>query len=122
MQQVKSLGSAKIISLNKDKILDEMKKIVEKIKNDEKENLVDIILFGSLAKGDYTGFSDVDIVIILKNSELNFIKRIQKYLKYFYLDIPVDLFVYTLPEFKKMRKENNYFIKEIIDNGISILK
>ncbi|MGC8943613.1 MAG: nucleotidyltransferase domain-containing protein, partial [Caldisericia bacterium] len=94
-----------------------MKKIVEKIKNDEKENLVDIILFGSLAKGDYTGFSDVDIVIILKNSELNFIKRIQKYLKYFYLDIPVDLFVYTLPEFKKMRKENNYFIKEIIDNG-----
>lgn len=122
MQQVKSLGSAKIISLNKNKILDEMKKIVEKIKNDEKENLVDIILFGSLVKGDYTGFSDVDIVIILKNSELNFIKRIQKYLKYFCLDIIVDLFVYTLPEFEKMRKENNYFIKEIIDNGISILK
>jgi len=122
MQQIKSLGSAKIISLNKEIVLREIKKIAEKIKEEEKGNILDIIIFGSIAKNNYTGTSDVDIVIILKESDLNFIERIVKYRKYFDLDIGVDLFVYTFSEFEKMKRENNFFIKEIIDYGISILK
>ena len=122
MQQVRSLGSAKIISLNKNKILNKLRKIIEKIKNIEKDNLLDIILFGSLAKGDFTGLSDLDIAILLKNSDLNFIERIKKYIKYFDIEIPVDIFVYTVSEVEKMKKEKNYFIKEIINNGISLLK
>jgi len=122
MQQIKSLGSAKIISLNKEIVLREIKKIAEKIKEEEKGNILDIIIFGSIAKNNYTGTSDVDIVIILKESDLNFIERIVKYRKYFDLDIGVDLFVYTFSEFEKMKRENNFFIKEIIDFGISVLK
>lgn len=122
MQQIKSLGSAKIISLNKEIVLKEIKKIAEKIKEEEKGNILDIIIFGSIAKNNYTGTSDVDIVIILKESDLNFIERIVKYRKYFDLDIGVDLFVYTFSEFEKMKRENNFFIKEIIDFGISVLK
>ena len=122
MQQIKSLGSAKIISLNKEIVLKEIKKIAEKIKEEEKGNILDIIIFGSIAKNNYTGTSDVDIVIILKESDLNFIERIVKYRKYFDLDIGVDLFVYTFSEFEKMKRENNFFIKEIIDYGISVLK
>jgi len=122
MQQIKSLGSAKIISLNKEIVLREIKKIAKKIKKEEKGNILDIIIFGSIAKNNYTGTSDVDIVIILKESDLNFIERIVKYRKYFDLDIGVDLFVYTFSEFEKMKRENNFFIKEIIDYGISILK
>jgi len=122
MQQIKSLGSAKIISLNKEIVLREIKKIAKKIKEEEKGNILDIIIFGSIAKNNYTGTSDVDIVIILKESDLNFIERIVKYRKYFDLDIGVDLFVYTFSEFEKMKRENNFFIKEIIDYGISILK
>ena len=122
MQQIKSLGSAKIISLNKEIVLKEIKKIAEKIKEEEKGNILDIIIFGSIAKNNYTGTSDVDIVIILKESDLSFIERIVKYRKYFDLDIGVDLFVYTFSEFEKMKRENNFFIKEIIDFGISVLK
>jgi predicted nucleotidyltransferase len=95
---------------------------MEKIKNIDKDNLLDIILFGSLAKGDFTGLSDLDIAIILKNSDLNFIERIKKYIKYFDIEIPVDIFVYTISEVEKMKKEKNYFINEIINNGISLLK
>ncbi len=122
MQQIKSLGSAKIISLNKEIVLKEIKKIAEKIKEEEKGNILDIIIFGSIAKNNYTGTSDVDIAIILKESDLSFIERIVKYRKYFDLDIGVDLFVYTFSEFEKMKRENNFFIKEIIDFGISVLK
>ena len=122
MQQIKSLGSAKIISLNKEIVLREIKEIAKKIKEEEKGNILDIIIFGSIAKNNYTGTSDVDIVIILKESDLNFIERIVKYRKYFDLDIGVDLFVYTFSEFEKMKRENNFFIKEIIDYGISVLK
>jgi predicted nucleotidyltransferase len=95
---------------------------MEKIKNIDKDNLLDIILFGSLAKGDFTGLSDLDIAIILKNSDLNFIERIKKYIKYFDIEIPVDIFVYTILEIEKMKKEKNYFITEIINNGISLIK
>jgi predicted nucleotidyltransferase len=95
---------------------------MEKIKNIDKDNLLDIILFGSLAKGDFTGLSDLDIAIILKNSDLNFIERIKKYIKYFDIEIPVDIFVYTISEVEKMKKEKNYFITEIINNGISLIK
>lgn len=116
------MGSAKIISLNKEIVLREIKKIAEKIKEEEKGNILDIIIFGSIAKNNYTGTSDVDIVIILKESDLSFIERIVKYRKYFDLDIGVDLFVYTFSEFEKMKRENNFFIKEIIDFGISVLK
>jgi len=116
------LGSAKIISLNKEIALKEIKKVAEKIKEEEKENILDIIIFGSIAKNNYTGTSDVDIAIILKESELSFIERIVKYRKYFDLDIGVDLFVYTFSEFEKMKRENNFFVKEIIDYGISVLK
>ena len=122
MQQIKSLGSAKIISLNKEIALKEIKKVAEKIKEEEKGNILDIIIFGSIAKNNYTGTSDVDIAIILKESDLSFIERIVKYRKYFDLDIGVDLFVYTFSEFEKMKRENNFFIKEIIDFGISVLK
>ena len=122
MQQIKSLGSAKIISLNKEIVLKEIKKIAEKIKEEEKGNILDIIIFGSIAKNNYTGTSDVDIAIILKESDLSFIERIVKYRKYFDLDIGVDLFVYTFSEFEKMKRENNFFVKEIIDYGISVLK
>jgi hypothetical protein len=43
-------------------------------------------------------------------------------IKYFDIEIPVDIFVYTISEVEKMKKEKNYFINEIINNGISLLK
>lgn len=121
MRYIISLNSAKLIYLNRDEVINELKRIAIKIKSDEKENLVDIILFGSIAKGTHTGTSDVDIVIILKECNLNLFERIRKFLKYFDINIGVDLLVYTKKEFEKMKDEKNPLILEIISSDISIL-
>lgn len=122
MRYIISLNSAKLIYLNRDEVINELKRIALKIKSDEKENLVDIILFGSIAKGTHTGTSDVDIVIILKECNLNLFERIRKFLKYFDIEVGIDLLVYTENEFEKMKEEKNPLILEIITSGISILK
>ncbi len=121
MQHIISLNSAKLIYLNREEVINQLKKLALKIKFDEKENFVDMILFGSIAKGTHIGTSDIDIVIILKDCNLNLFDRIRKFLKYFDINIGVDLLVYTEKEFDKMKDEKNPLILEIISSGISIL-
>jgi len=115
------LNSAKIIYLERKKIIDELKRIALNIKKEEKDNLKDLILFGSLSREDFTGLSDVDILIILHNSKEKFIERIRKFRKYFFLPIDVDILVYTQEEVNKLIKEGNPFIKEVLKGGIKII-
>jgi len=39
----------------------------------QNKNIIDIFLVGSLARRDYTAFSDVDLVIIVKEDNRRFI-------------------------------------------------
>ncbi len=63
--------------LTEDKIratlLWELKTILSEVKNEiiklYKENLVDIILYGSYARGDYNENSDIDLLVVLKSIE-----------------------------------------------------
>jgi len=45
-------------------ILSEVKVELRKLYND---NLVEVVLYGSYARGDYDGNSDIDLLIVLKN-------------------------------------------------------
>lgn len=47
-------------------ILSEVKKELKKL---YKENLIDIILYGSYARGDYNENSDIDLLVVLKSIE-----------------------------------------------------
>ena len=115
------MNSAKIIYLERKKIIDELKRIALNIKKEGKDNLKDVILFGSLSREDFTGLSDVDIVIILKKSKDNPLDRIRRFRKYFFIDIDVDLFVYTEDEFLDMLKKGNDFARIVKEEGISLL-
>ena len=119
MPVVKSFGSVKVISINKKELMEKLKKVRDTIKREETE-VIDIRIFGSIAKNEETGVSDLDILIILRESKETPLKRILKYRKYFNLGIPVDILVYTEEEIKKMVKEDNFFIKNILKESISI--
>jgi predicted nucleotidyltransferase len=41
--------------------------VKDKLKNLYGENLVEVILYGSYARGDYNEHSDIDLLVILKN-------------------------------------------------------
>ena len=90
--------------------------IVEKI-NPEK-----VILFGSYAYGKPTSNSDIDILVIVKDSPLGRSERSgQLYILLKELsEYPKDLVVYTLDEVKKWENVRQAFITSILKKGITL--
>ena len=68
----------------------------------EENHLVQrVILFGSVASGKATPASDVDIVIVIRESEKRLMDRALEFLGFFSeVDLDVDIFVYTEDESK----------------------
>lgn len=114
MRQIISSGSVKCISINKKEVLKKLKKVAEEAKKKFTE-IEDIRLFGSLAKNQYTGLSDIDIFIITKSQERHPIKRMKPYFDFFSeeLKIGIDILVATPDEL------DNY--KNILNESFSLL-
>lgn len=83
--------------------------------------MLDIRLFGSIAKSTHTGCSDIDIIIVLSSSPEDIFHRTARLKKYFILPIPVDLLVYTKAEIDQMLNDNNHFISNIMTEGVALL-
>ncbi len=69
------------------------------------------ILIGSLARGDYTPFSDADVIIITDStrSEIEFMDP--------YMPVDIEPRVFTINEIYEMAKNKRKIIEEIIKNG-----
>ncbi len=105
------MNGAKIKFINKDEIL-EVLQILAKQVLAEKENVLEISLFGSLVRGNYSPRSDADIYILLKKESKTFMDRIPEFLDYFSnVGLPVEVFPYTTEEIEKFR--DNPFIQTI---------
>lgn len=110
------MNGVKVRFLNKDEIYSRLVDIAKSLlaKNN---NIIEVSLFGSLAKDDYSPRSDVDIFILLEEDSKRFIDRIPEFLDYFgKIGLTVEVFPYTLIEIKKM--EENDFIRTIYKNKI----
>jgi predicted nucleotidyltransferase len=83
------------------------------------------ILFGSYAHGEINDDSDMDLIVVLDKNELpkNFDERIEnyssvkKYFRYLKQKIPMDLIVYTKPEWDNFIKADNSFTREVLEKG-----
>ena len=80
------------------------------------KNAKAVILIGSLAKGNYTAFSDADVVIISDNVPENPLDRIKIFLD---PTLPIDVQprVYTTQEILKMARQKRRIIEEIVRHG-----
>ncbi|MEM0313039.1 MAG: nucleotidyltransferase domain-containing protein [Candidatus Bathyarchaeia archaeon] len=81
------------------------------------EGALAVILVGSLAKGNYTAFSDADIIIIIKESHERPMDRIIKYQES-RATIDIEPRVYTIREIYHMIMNNAGIIREIAKHGI----
>jgi predicted nucleotidyltransferase len=76
-----------------------------------------VILFGSYAKGNYTEYSDIDLLIvspIFKGRRMEDRKKIRKYI------LKISSHLEIIPCSRKEFQEKNPFIEEIIKSGIKI--
>lgn len=116
--QKKLLNSVKILSLNRYEVINRLE---ESIKNFAKKRseILKVILFGSLIGKSYTPYSDADILIILDN-KAEVPAKIRDRIPDYFIDntpVPIDVFPYKEEEIQKKISENNFFIKNAIDNG-----
>jgi len=82
----------------------------------EREEVVSIVLFGSRARGDYTAYSDYDVLVVVSHSEERFIDRPLRYLEY--SEEPLELFIYTTSEVETMFDDANVLILDALRDGV----
>ena len=113
----KSSNSAglKVFRLNYELVFKRLKEYAERAL--EKGAIV-VFLIGSLARGDYTAFSDVNVVIIVRD---DYPKKLPDRISDFIdptLPVDVEPRVCTLSEFLKMAQNKERIIREIEKYGI----
>ncbi|MDT7889544.1 MAG: nucleotidyltransferase domain-containing protein [Desulfurococcales archaeon] len=108
------MSDVKVFRLDRDAVL---KRLREYASSKANENMLAIVLIGSLARGDHTAFSDADIVVIVREDLRRIIDRSANYIET-KLGIDVEPRVYTLEEIMKMCRERRRIIEEIVRHGI----
>jgi len=117
---VKYLDSVKILSVDYATLLKSLKNACAKIKK-EYVDVKKILLFGSFSNRNYTPESDVDILVIVNQSDTPFLQRRDSFTDFF-TDIPFDvnILVYTEDEINQMLKKGNLFIKGVISEAMEL--
>jgi predicted nucleotidyltransferase len=75
-----------------------------------------VILIGSLARGDYTAYSDADVLIIFDDAPKNPMDRIKEFIDPT-LPVEVQPRVYTTSELLTMAGEKRRIIREAVEYG-----
>lgn len=81
------------------------------------ENVLAVVLFGSLARGDHTAASDADLMIILQHSSLRFDERIPSFMPS-NIGVGVDVFPYTLEEARRAIEEGWGVVRVALEEGL----
>jgi len=102
------------------------KELVDRITASEKIDKV--LLFGSEARGDAGAESDIDLLVVLdmdtvpnsyKERNNNYL-RISRSIRDIEKHHPIDLLVYTKPEFEKITSGGSVFIRSILREAIQL--
>lgn len=81
----------------------------------------EIVLFGSLVTGTPVPGSDVDLLIILTDSDRRFLDRIPTFLPSGF-PTGVDVFPYTRAELERMKAEGNQFVLRALREGRTLFR
>ena len=82
-----------------------------------REDVLHIARFGSYARGDWGVGSDLDLLVILRESKTPYLERGMEFdLTGF--PVPAELIIYTQAEWEHMRKESGCLVQIIEDEGV----
>ena len=107
-----SSNFVKVFFADKDKVLRQLKDYAKSIKRTNPE-VERVGYFGSYANDTYGPASDVDLLIILRQSDKRFLDRIPDFLPD-NLSICCDVFPYTREEIDRMKQDDNIWICHVL--------
>jgi len=108
-----SLSTVRVISVDKQKIEEFLKDYKKFLR---KKNVSKAFLFGSWAKGNYSPYSDLDILIIIDSSPKKVRDRCPDFLPR-HAPVGIDVFVFTIEE-----AERSPFVQNIMKEAIPLIE
>ncbi len=110
MRRVISSGSVKGLYLDSQPLLERVRHVSEEAAVKFPE-LIEVRVFGSIARGDHSGLSDLDLLLVVHSHEKNPLKRMRPYYDFFLdrIQFALDMIVITEPEksaFEKILDES----------------
>ena len=114
----RSSSSVNIYWLDSQRVVESLKAVARQMRASHPE-IEQVLLFGSLARGEAAPGSDADLLVILSSSTQPFLERIPRYLPVG-LPVGVDVFPYTREEIDRMLAEGNLFIRQATQEGIAL--
>ncbi|MFQ5909877.1 MAG: nucleotidyltransferase domain-containing protein [Thermoplasmata archaeon] len=86
----------------------------------ERYPVIQLIFFGSIARGEFREDSDIDLIIVSEKFKgMNFIKRAARAYDYWDFEYPVDFLCYTPKEFDERRRRIG-LVAQALKEGIAI--
>ncbi len=113
-----SSGSVRIHWLDSQKTVEMLRDSARRMRQRHPE-IEQVLLFGSLARGEAVPGSDADLLVILSQADRPFLERIPRYLPTG-LPVGVDVFPYTREEVRRMLSEGNLFIRRVLEEGMRL--
>jgi len=104
---VRSLISPVLKWPDAQKVVQALKRWVEKVITN-RPDIIRIGYFGSYARGDWGVGSDLDLIVILENSDRPFERRASEF-DTLELPVPADVLVYTQEEWLSLKEQRKFF-------------
>ena len=111
--------STTFFRLERDRIDRALQAYVRAVADDP--DVLAVVLFGSLARGEATAMSDADVLLLLARSTKSFHARIPDYLRSG-VGIAMDVFPYTLDEAQQMLDDESSIVPVALREGIWLLE
>lgn len=98
----------------------DLKAVTQRLK--ERYGAVEVILFGSYAKGNAGEDSDIDLLVISDSKERFFERQatVRRLLRDLKRGMPISPIVLTPEEIKDRKRHGDQFIAEILETGIRV--
>ena len=115
---MRSFPSVKITYFDKQAVWEALREYLEQVERGRPE-VEKVILFGSFLRGESVPGSDIDLLIILRESSIPFLERIPEYTP-LHFPIGADVFPYTEQELEEMKQQGNFFLRKVLEEGIEV--
>lgn len=110
------MSSVRVRYLDRDVVLASLRELAMRL-GAERTEILEIRLFGSLARGQRNPFADADLLIVLEASDLPARERIALY-KPTRAPVPMDLTVCTRDELARELAAGNRFLKRVLASSL----
>ena len=99
-----------------------LQSFVEELRNKIGDEIINIVLFGSRARGDFNRESDIDIFVLVREKTQDMRDKVGDITADFIFDydFPLSPVLYDLEEYDQNKKLGSFFFENVEKEGVSL--